>query len=86
MIIEVESFFPESGQLSGETVSAQQNLNHSAASQGLWSNSVFTPFALSDEKFELLYLMMGCIFTMKIPVLLTVLFLTLSTEMLKVSN
>lgn len=78
--------FPKSEELSRETVSAQKNMNHSAASQGLWSNLVFMPFALSDEIFELLYLMMGCIFTMKIPVLLTVLFLTLSIGMLKVSD
>ena len=41
----------------------------------LCSNSVFTPFPLSGKIFELLCLMMGYIFTVKIPVLLTVLFL-----------
>lgn len=53
----------------------QQSLNLSAAFQGLCSCAVFTPSALSGEIFELLCLMAGYIFTVKIPVLSTALFL-----------
>lgn len=53
------------GQPPGENTSAQQNLNLSAAFQGLCSHSVFVPSALSGEIFELLCLMTGYILQWK---------------------
>lgn len=50
----MENSSPEGRLLPGETVSAQQSQNCPPAFQELHSNSVFIPFPLSGEIFELL--------------------------------